>query len=96
MYQWNIDNFCQQTWHNSNVFWCNLNKLQQATEKTDNIFDGIIESIFWVGPYFDIHSRLSKVPGLIMNNSNDNPCIQYEHQPQYNKSVTLFFRIFYR
>lgn len=64
--------------------------MQQATDKTDHVFDGIIESIFWVGPNLDMNSKLSKVPGLTINNGNDNHCLQYEYQSQYNKSVIIF------
>lgn len=85
-------NFFKKTFHNFNI---NLSKFQQATDKSDSIFDGIIETIFWVGPYLDMNLGSSQIPGLTMVHCNDHPFLQFIYESQYNKSVIFYYSLVY-
>ncbi|XP_060846316.1 uncharacterized protein LOC132925975 [Rhopalosiphum padi] len=57
-----------------------------STEIKENVFDGIMETIFWIGPYEDFNVGLRQIPGLLYNNSNEQPCSQYSYK-LFDKTV---------
>ncbi|XP_022180837.1 uncharacterized protein LOC111041011 isoform X1 [Myzus persicae] len=66
-----------------------------ATEKKENVFDGIMETIFWIGPYEDFNVGIRKIPGLLYNNCNDQPCSQYNFK-LYDKTVIFNYLLMSR
>jgi hypothetical protein len=64
----------------------NLTILQRSTDKNDNLFDEITETIFWIGPYKDFNLGLMKMPELLISECNDQPCLQYKFK-QYDETV---------
>lgn len=68
-----------------------LRSIQQTTEKKYNLFDGIMDTIFWIRPYMNFDMKLlSEIPGLQLDNCNDQLCLQYTLKP-YDKTVILNF-----
>lgn len=66
-----------------------------STEKKDNLFDGVMESMFWIGPYKDFISGSIKIPALqIANHKDDKPFLQYKCNI-YKKSVISFYKCIY-
>lgn len=56
-------------------------------EKKNNLFDGVIDTLFWIGLYKDFNSALRNIPGLLFNTCNDNnPCLNYKFK-LYDKIV---------
>lgn len=55
-----------------------------------------METVFWIGPYEDLNVGLIKIPGLIYNSCNDQPCTQYEYK-LYDKPViySIFNKFIY-
>ncbi|XP_026804027.1 uncharacterized protein LOC113547748 [Rhopalosiphum maidis] len=51
-----------------------------STEIKENVFDGIMETIFWIGPYEDFNVGLRQIPGLLYNNCNEQLCSQYSYK----------------
>ncbi|XP_025206178.1 uncharacterized protein LOC112602358 [Melanaphis sacchari] len=51
-----------------------------STKIKENVFDGIMETIFWIGPYEDFKVGLRQIPGLLYNNCSDQPCSQYNYK----------------
>jgi len=49
-----------------------------------------METIFWIGPYEDFNVEIRKIPGLLYNNCNDQPCSQYDFK-LYDKTVIFIF-----
>lgn len=62
----------------------------QSSEKKDNLFDGVMETIFWVGPYKDFISGSIKIPALQITKHKDKPFFQYKCNI-YKKSVIIFY-----
>lgn len=67
----------------------------QSTEKKENVFDGIVETVFWIGPYEDFNVGIRKIPGLLYNNCNDQLCSQY-HFKLYEKTVIFNYLLMNR
>lgn len=53
-----------------------------------------METLFWIGPYKDFKLELSKIPGLLLNECNDQLCTQYRFK-LYDETVMLSYSSFY-
>ncbi|XP_050058182.1 fer-1-like protein 6 isoform X3 [Aphis gossypii] len=51
-----------------------------STEIKKNVFDGIMETLFWIGPYEDFNVGLRQIPGFLYNDFNDQPCSEYNYK----------------
>lgn len=49
-----------------------------------------METIFWIGPYKDYNLGLIKIPGLLLSEYTDQPCLQYKFK-LYNETVIMLY-----
>lgn len=64
--------------------------MSQSSDDEVNVFNGIVQAIFWVGPYNDLNECWKSIPGLVTKTKKLTTQYEFETNETVIFSTNLF------